>query len=61
MDDTGHRRRTIRRWRCICGRRFPCGAYLRAQSGHRIPGGRIPDGQTVAAWRGVSIRVASRR
>jgi hypothetical protein len=50
MDDR-HGRRRIRWWLCACGSRFPCGAYLRSRST-----GRVPDGQTVTKWEGISIQ-----
>jgi hypothetical protein len=28
VDNTEHRRRRIRRWLCLCGRRWACGVYL---------------------------------
>lgn len=55
MDETEHSQRPIRRWLCTCNGRWPCAAHL----DDRIPGGRIPDGQT-QTWRGISIRVAGR-
>ena len=51
MHTVEHRRRTVRRWRCTCGSRFPCGAYLsrRDQESRRIhPGGTA--GATLVGW-----------
>jgi hypothetical protein len=51
VDESDHRRRTIRRWLCLCGQRFPCGAYLyhrdrRTREVH--PGG--PAGAALVGW-----------
>jgi hypothetical protein len=51
MSDIGHRRRIVRRWRCVCGSRFPCGAYLARRDAHtreEHPGGTA--GAELVGW-----------
>jgi hypothetical protein len=51
VDNTEHRRRSIRRWLCTCGRRFPCGTYLNRRdqaSRHAHRGG--PVAATLVGW-----------
>ena len=46
MRDSEHHRRTIRRWRCTCGSRFPCGPYLNRRD---LASRQVHPGGTAAA------------